>query len=62
MVAPGVGQQTGEAVFRVFVAGQLFLLLKLYVRLSLLGGQTVLYQALDRPVRVAPAMPVEPLE
>jgi hypothetical protein len=43
--APGVGQQTWKAVIWAFAGGQLFLLLKLFVRLSLLGGQTTLYQA-----------------
>jgi hypothetical protein len=45
LLAPGVGQQTYEAVMWAFVGSQLFLLLKLFVRLSLLGGQTALYRA-----------------
>jgi hypothetical protein len=44
IVAPGVGQQTYETVIQAFAWGQLFLLLKLFLRLSLLGGQTALYQ------------------
>jgi hypothetical protein len=45
LLAPGVGQQTHEAVMWAFAGSQLFLLLRLFVRLSLLGGQTALYQA-----------------
>jgi hypothetical protein len=45
LLAPGVGQQTYEAVLWAFAGGQIFLLLRLFVRLSLLGGQTALYQA-----------------
>ena len=49
LIAPGVGQPTGEAVFWAFLASQLFLLLKLLVRLSLLAGQTALYQGETKP-------------
>jgi hypothetical protein len=45
VLAPGIGQQSYEAVAWAFAVGQLFLLLKLLTRLSLLAGQTALYQA-----------------
>ena len=45
VLAPGIGQQSYEAIAWAFAVGQLFLLLKLYTRLSLLAGQTALYQA-----------------
>jgi len=45
LLAPGVGQQTYEAILWAFAGSQLFLLLKLFVRLSLLGGQTAMCQA-----------------
>ena len=45
MIAPGIGQNTYETVVRAFAVGQVFLLFRLFVRLSLLGGQTALYQA-----------------
>jgi hypothetical protein len=54
MIAPGVGQETDEALIRAFAVGQCFLLLKLFVRLSLLGGQTALYQAHGLPAQPEP--------
>lgn len=44
MLAPGVSQSTWSAVIWAFVQGQAFLILRMYVRLSLLAGQTALYQ------------------
>lgn len=40
-----IGQPSYQAIAWAFAVGQLFLLLKLYTRLSLLAGQTALYQA-----------------
>jgi hypothetical protein len=47
-LAPGAGQTTYGEVLRGVATGQAFLLLKLFLRLSLLGGQTALYVAHDR--------------
>jgi hypothetical protein len=49
LLAPGVGQQNYEALLWAFAGSQIFLLLRLFVRLSLLGGQTALYQAYALP-------------
>jgi hypothetical protein len=46
VAAPGAGQSTPAGVLGAFCVGQLFLLARTYVRLSLLAGQTVLYSAL----------------
>ena len=54
LVAPGAGQTTQRAVLWAFGAGQLFLLFKLLMRLSLYAGQTALYQGLTRE---KPALP-----
>jgi hypothetical protein len=45
LVAPGPEQTDWRSVGWALVWGQLFLILKMYVRLSLLAGQTALYQA-----------------
>jgi hypothetical protein len=59
LVAPGIGQQTWRAVIWAFAGGQLFLLLRLLVRLSLLGGQTALYQAHGSTGASPPPAPTE---
>ena len=41
-------------MIRAFAVGQVFLLFKLFVRLSLLGGQTALYQAHGRTPQTPP--------
>ncbi len=45
LLAPGIGQQSYKAIAWAFAAGQLFLLLRLYTRLSVIAGQTALYRA-----------------
>lgn len=45
VVAPGVGQSSRQAVLFAFAVGQLFLLVRMFTRLALLGGQVALYQA-----------------
>jgi len=45
LLAPGIGQQTGKAMLLAFVVGQVYLVAKMYLRLSLLAGQAALYQA-----------------
>ncbi len=56
LLAPGVGQSSWRAVGWALAWSQLFLILKMYVRLSLLAGQTALYQA----SRVSDATPARP--
>lgn len=46
LLAPGVGQASWLAVIGAFLVGQLFLLARLAVRLSLLGGELQLYDRL----------------
>ena len=46
-VAPGTTQAGPFAIGVAFVVGQIFLLAKLFVRLTLLGGQTALFQSLS---------------
>jgi hypothetical protein len=45
-LAPGAEQATVGAVVMAFVAGQVFVMLRLYLRLSLLAGQAALYRSL----------------
>jgi len=49
MLAPGIGQQTGKTVLLAFVVSQVYLVVKMYLRLSLLAGQVVLYDACGVP-------------
>ncbi|MFQ5876899.1 MAG: hypothetical protein ACE5JH_04285 [Acidobacteriota bacterium] len=44
LLAPGAGPSSAAGVALAFLAGQLFLLARLAVRLTLLAGQTVLFQ------------------
>ena len=46
LLAPGVGQSSWVGVLFAFVVGQLFLIVKLILRLALLGGETALYRSL----------------
>jgi hypothetical protein len=46
LVAPGAGQSTVAAIAVALVVGQLFLVLRLYVRLSLLAGQAALFRSI----------------
>lgn len=57
IMGPGVGQDTVGAVFAAFGIGQLFLFLRLTLRISLLAGQLELYQQLTgiQPVANEPA-------
>jgi hypothetical protein len=55
VLAPGAGQSTEQAVLRAFAVGQLFLLMKLFTRLSLLGAQAALYQSMREPAPVPSA-------
>jgi hypothetical protein len=48
-LAPGTGQSTSTAVVVVFLLGQAYLVVKLVMRLSLLGGQLELFIAANRP-------------
>jgi len=48
-LAPGTGQSTSTAVVLVFLFGQAYLIIKLVMRLSLLGGQLELFITADRP-------------
>jgi hypothetical protein len=57
VLAPGIGQSTWKAVAWAFVWGQAFLILKMYVRLSLLAGQTALYQRFGVAQETAPSPP-----
>jgi hypothetical protein len=54
LIAPGAGQASGLAIFLAFLVGQIFLALKLILRLTFFGGQMALYETtLESP---APAM------
>ena len=44
---PGAGQQTAFGVTLAFAFGQLFLMVRLALRMTLLAGQTALYQSLQ---------------
>jgi hypothetical protein len=46
VVAPGAGQSNYATIFLAFVIGQLFLIAKLIMRLTLYGAQTSLFKAL----------------
>jgi hypothetical protein len=52
MLAPGVAQSTEKAVLLAFIVSQAYLVVKMYLRLSLLAGQVALYDAhgVSRPV------------
>jgi hypothetical protein len=50
-VAPGAAVSTPTTVTLGFVIGQLFLMARLLVRLSLLAGEVQLYRALSVPIR-----------
>lgn len=52
-VAPGAGQSTWLGVFLALAVGQGYLVAKLVVRLSALGGQMALFEATMRPPRAA---------
>lgn len=43
--APGAGQASGFTIFLAFLAGQIFLVSKLIVRLTFFGGQMALYES-----------------
>jgi hypothetical protein len=45
LVAPGAGQSKTWTVLLVFLLGQLFLIAKLVMRLTLYAGQTELFKA-----------------
>jgi len=47
LLAPGIAQQSWKSVAWATAWGQLFLLGKMYVRLSLLAGQVTLYQSVQ---------------
>jgi len=44
LIAPGAGQTSGLAIFLAFLAGQIFLVIKLIARLTFYGGQMALYE------------------
>jgi hypothetical protein len=46
MVAPGVGQSSGPAIIAAFAAGQVLILLRVWIRCLFYGAQTSLYLAL----------------
>ena len=46
-IAPGAGQSTTAGVAFAFLVGQLFLVARLVIRLSLLGGAVALYQSVN---------------
>lgn len=54
-VAPGVDQSVSGTILRAFLFSQLFLLARLALRLSLLAGQTALYQGYARPAPASDA-------
>jgi len=45
LIAPGAGQVSGLAIFLAFLLGQIFLAIKLILRLTFFGGQMALYEA-----------------
>jgi len=44
LIAPGAGQANGWAIFLAFLLGQIFLAIKLTLRLTFFGGQMALYE------------------
>jgi len=46
-LAPGIGQQSWVAILLAFAAGQLFLGIKLFLRVSLWAGQASLYRSVN---------------
>ena len=44
-IAPGPGQSTALAVAMAFLAGQLVILVKLFVRVATLGGEMTLFES-----------------
>jgi len=44
LIAPGAGQANGLAIFLAFLLGQIFLAIKLILRLTFFGGQMALYE------------------
>lgn len=48
-VAPGAGQSTTTGILLAFLMGQLFLAVKLGLRLAFFGGQMAIYNAASRP-------------
>jgi hypothetical protein len=55
LIAPGAGQSTPLGVLFAFVVGQVYLVLKLLLRLVFYGGQMALYEELTRPGPAAAA-------
>ena len=56
-VAPGAAQSTSTSVLFAFVFGQLFLVARLIVRLSLYGGELELYRTFGRRPDIEPRPP-----
>jgi len=44
LISPGAGQASGLTVILAFLAGQIFLAIKLFARLTFFGGQMALYE------------------
>ena len=57
-VAPGADQSTSTGVLFAFVFGQLFLVARLIIRLSLYGGELELYRTLGRRPDLERSSPV----
>ena len=53
ILAPGGGQSTPPGILLAFLLGQIYLLLKLLLRLTFYGGEMALYEALTRPAPAA---------
>ncbi len=53
LIAPGAGQASGLMVILAFLAGQIFLAIKLIARLTFFGGQMALYETV-RGIKTAP--------
>lgn len=52
-MAPGAGQSTPVGIAFAFLVGQIYLAIKLLLRLSFYGGEMALFEALTRPAAAA---------